>query len=124
MALKRVFLHNRHDKSSAARLAACKTAGLVIDREIDVYAGDKPDFAGLKVRALPAYVLLSDISGVIASFEEDNLDPALIASLTFEEGPAPTPQPTLEQRILEAEEALAILHAELEAVKSAAPSGA
>lgn len=108
--LRHIFLHNNHDKLSRERLAACQAAGLTFET-VKPYEGQ--GFQGLQVRALPAYVVVSDVSGVVASFEGESLDPTVIALMTFEDGPLPIIEPTPEQRIADLEEALAAKDMEL-----------
>ncbi len=112
--MKRLFLHNRHDKHSTRLLDECRDAGLRFE-VVDVYAGDRANFVGLSPRAVPAYVVVASSGEIIASFDGDNLVPSMIATMEFvEPEPAPLePEPSLEQRIADLEEALALLHLQL-----------
>lgn len=115
-----VFFHNPHDRMSREALESLQAAGASIDEIADISdAATKARFPEYRLRTAPAYVVFDDAGAVLYSAEEGGIDPAVIAGMSFEPVPAPL---TLERRIAEAEEALAILH--LEVSRLATPGGA
>jgi hypothetical protein len=114
--MKRIFLHNPHDRASREALDSLLQAGVAVDEVLDITGVDRQRLTKFQPRSAPAYVVLDSNGEVVYSVEETSVDAGTLSALDlheFETRHGQDVEVEIQQRITDVEEALALLHMQL-----------